>query len=43
MFPDFSGIVRLAMFGLFVGIPMTIWKLIDIAIWICRHVSVSWN
>ena len=25
------------------SIPLALWKLIDIVIWIVRHVSVDWN
>lgn len=30
-------------FGLLcVAIPLAVWKLIDIAIWLFRHVSIGW-
>lgn len=41
--PDLRGMVYMAVFGMFVGIPLAIWKLIDVCIWISKHVSVTWN
>jgi hypothetical protein len=25
-----------------ISVPLGLWKLIEIVIWLCRHVSISW-
>ncbi len=25
-----------------IAVPLAIWKLVEIAIWICQHVKISW-
>lgn len=36
------GALRLMFWLLVAAIPLAIWKLVDIAIWLFSHVSVSW-
>lgn len=36
---DISGFI----FAALVAFPLAIWKLIDIGIWLCSHVSVAWQ
>lgn len=43
MLPDFKPLVTLFYWLLFVALPLALWKLIDIVIWIFRHLNVSWN
>lgn len=46
MFPDMSGLVslfKLMAILLCVTIPLGLWKLTEIAIWIYGHVNVNWN
>jgi hypothetical protein len=33
-------IARMAAFGVVVGIPLTIWKLIDVIVWLYQHISI---
>ncbi len=42
MFPDFRGIVALAMLGLFVGIPAIVFSVIVIVIFLLRHIQWVW-
>jgi len=39
--PDLTPLFWLAGFGIFVGIPLAIWKLIDIGLWLSHHLSWS--
>lgn len=41
MYGDWSGAFRLFGFLLFIGVPLAIWKLIDIAIWLVTHVHIG--
>ena len=34
---DFRGIFYLAAFGLFVGVPLAIWKCAEAVVWLCSH------
>ena len=42
MVPDLRGIAWLAMFGFFVGIPLAVWKVIDVVLWLLKHVRIEW-
>lgn len=37
------GLMRLFMWTAVVSVPLAVWKLVDIAVWVCRHVSVSFG
>ena len=26
-----------------IAVPLALWKLVEIFVWVCRHVSVSWG
>jgi len=39
---NLDGVVYLA-FGFFLTLPLAVWKVVDIVIWIFNHVSVSWT
>lgn len=31
------------LWGLFLCVPLAVWKLIDIIIWLVKHINVSWG
>lgn len=35
------GLLRLLTITILISVPLAIWKLIDIIIWICHHVKVG--
>ncbi len=37
------GLMRLFMWAATLAVPLALWKLVDIAVWVCRHVSVSFG
>jgi hypothetical protein len=39
--PDLSGLVYLIMILLVTAVPLAIWKLIEIIIWIFQHVHIN--
>jgi len=39
----FDGLYKFAMFSLFVLLPLSVWKVIDILVWIYQHVRISWQ
>lgn len=41
MFAGLDALMRLCFTALTISVPLAIWKVIDIAIWIWNHVEVS--
>jgi len=39
----FRCIYMFAVFSLFVLLPLSVWKVIDILVWIYQHVRISWQ
>lgn len=39
----FCGLLRLFGWAAALSIPLAVWKLVEIAMWVCRHVSVSFG
>ena len=37
----FMGLFRLLIWVAVAAVPLAIWKLAEIIVWVCRHVSVS--
>jgi hypothetical protein len=38
---DLRPLMWLAVFGLFVGVPLAIWKIIDVICWLVQHVTIT--
>ena len=36
-------LLKLMAILLVLSVPLAIWKLIDIIIWVCKHLSLSWR
>lgn len=41
MVPDFDGMFRLAAFLIILFVPLGLWKLIEIIVWLCNHVRIG--
>jgi len=41
MIPDFGGVIKGMMIILCISIPLGVWKLIEIIIWLFNHVSIN--
>ena len=46
---DYSGIgdgivgaIKVLFITVCISVPLAIWKMIDIIIWICKHLSIDW-
>jgi hypothetical protein len=39
----YDGILKFTMFSVFVLVPLSLWKLVDIAIWLCKHITISFT
>lgn len=42
-FPDLGGLVRNTIIALAVFVPLGVWKLVDLAMWACSHVTIATN
>lgn len=40
-FPDFTPLFKAAFYLLCVTVPLAAWKLIEIVIWLFKHISIS--
>lgn len=40
--PDLTPLFKMLGWALAVTIPLALWKLVDIAIWLWRHVDFNW-
>jgi hypothetical protein len=43
MFPDITPLIKGMAFLLTISIPLALWKVIEILIWLFRHISISLN
>jgi hypothetical protein len=43
MYPDIGKLFEAMLFLLIVFIPLGVWKIIDIIIWLFNHVSISFS
>jgi len=34
-------LIKMLYFSIFVAIPLAIWKIVDIVIWIIRHINIQ--
>jgi len=43
MYGDFMDGVVALFFTCVIAVPLAIWKLVDIGIWLYHHVSIAWH
>ena len=43
MFKGLGGAINLLVILFLVSLPLALWKLVDILIWVIRHLNVSWS
>lgn len=42
-FPDFTPLFKAAFYVLCVSVPLAAWKLIEIAVWLFKHINISFQ
>jgi len=43
MFGDIGKALELAFWLNIVAVPLAVWKLVDVVVWVCSHVAVRWQ
>ena len=39
----FDGFLKLAIFGLVIGMPLAIYEIAKLVWWLCHHITIHWS